>query len=175
MRNNRSMSRIVLRNKTIYPDAEVRALVRDGFAGLDLDRRQGSILVRVNHTRISARRRAAGSRWVYAASGRAYPYVFVRPDVPAGAAWEMRLSVSRPDDFPVDWYDRHKHFTDLGPLRDWREALVAIAAHEGKHIELYQRMTPVKRHRRSALSGYAEESRCDAYAAKQVRRYRATH
>ena len=174
MRDNRPMSRIVLRNATIYPDAEVRTLVRQGFSGLDLNHRQGSILVRVNHTRISQRRREAGSRWVYAASGCAYPYVHVRKDVPAGAAWEVRLSVSRPNDFPVEWYDRHKHFTDLGPLHDWREALVAIAAHEGKHIELYQRMTPVKRHRRRQLSGYAEESRCDAYAAKQVRRYRAT-
>ena len=167
----------MFRNSTCYPDDEVQRLVRLAMAELELPS-PNSILIRVSHTRLSEQRRRAGNRYVYGATGRAHPYVFVRPDVPKGAAWEIHLRIGKPDDFPCAWYDRGYAGVEVGMLRDWRDALVALAAHEGKHIEVYQhelaahgRTSKAKR-RAAGFSGHAEEGRCDAEAASALRRFK---
>lgn len=162
------MSRLVFRNRTGYPDAEVKQLVRFAFADLDLPRPY-SILVRVDYTRVTRRRAAEGDQ--YGASGHAYNYVFVAPDVPAGAAYEVRLFLAKPDVFPTLWHDRARAPLPIGMLADWREALVAIAAHEGKHIEEYQARWRLGR-KRGRADGHASEDRCDAYASGRVAAYR---
>lgn len=165
------MSRLVIRNRTRYPDAEVKQLVRYGFADLELPSRH-SILVRVGYVRLSHWRRATDS--IYGASGIAYDHVYVKPDVPRGAAYEVHLNVAREEDYPAPWYDpRPVPEHEVGELADWREALVAIAAHEGKHVEQFQRM-PGRANRRAAGESHrSEEDRCNAEAARRVRRWRA--
>jgi hypothetical protein len=156
------VSRLVFRNRTVYPDDEVQEVVRFALAGLDLPSRS-SIVVRVSHTRVSGSRRRAGARYLYVASGHAYPFVYMRRDVPDGAAWEIHLRVGRPDDFPGIWHDRYE--VGFPELRDWREGLVAIAAHEGKHIEAFQ-------HGRMK-NGRAGEARCETYALARLNVLRA--
>lgn len=172
------MSRLVIRNTTQYPDDEVARLVRFAMRELHLPSRF-SVLIRVSHTRINRRRLADPKKYVYGASGRAHNYVYRKPDVPDGAAYEVHLRVSRPELFPCDWNDRYADDNvRIGELADWREALVCIAAHEGKHIEQYQlernRGRTTAKQRRRVLSGIAEEMRCEAEAKAALARYRAT-
>lgn len=140
---------LVFRNETRYPDREVLRLVRFGFAELELPRR---VVVRVVSTRVSRRRRAAGREWTYPASGFALHGAVV-------------LRVSPPELFPAPWYDR-RYSVGIGEIADWREALVAIAAHEGKHLEVAH----LRQRRR--LTSREEEARCDAEAASRLRAYR---
>lgn len=152
------MSRLVFRNRTAYPDAEVQRLVRFAFADLELPSRF-SVLVRVGYTRRGG-----------ACSGHAYGYVHAAKDVPAKAAWEVRLRLDRPGGYPSrPWREHGIEFA----FADWQEALVMIAAHEGKHIEGYQTGHGGRSNRaRLNLTGYQEEARCDAYAAWCLDLYR---
>jgi hypothetical protein len=142
-------SPLAFRNETGYPDDEVERLVRFALDDLELRR---TVKVRVSYTRLSTARKLYGGPYVYGATGV------------AGSSG-MALRIGRPDDFPVPWRDRRpKQTGTVGILADWREALVAIAAHEGKHVEGY--------HRRGWEGGQAEEDRCDAYARRVLRQYR---
>lgn len=169
------MSRLVFRNRTEYPDDEVQRLVRFAFADLDLPE-PVSILIRVGYTRTSRRRREPNCPQ-YGASGMAYPYVHKKPDVPDGAMYEIRLSIARPETFPTKWHDRANAPAPLGMLADWREALVAIAAHEGKHVEVYQQnhRNPWRKPRRTRSSSHALEDRCDAYASGRLAAHRTAY
>jgi hypothetical protein len=141
------MSRLVIRNRTKYPDDEVAAVIRFACAELELTDR-ASIVIRVGHTRRSAVR------------GRAYPYAFLRKDRPRGALWEIHCAVSRT--YPVEGWKEHG--IDWGVFGDWREALVMVAAHEAKHIERFQA---------GRANGYAGEAACDAYAAGRLGAWKA--
>lgn len=166
------MSRLVFRNQTVYPDVEVQALVRFAFADLHLPE-PVSILIRIRHTRKSRRRTTDDH---YGASGHAYPYAYVGSDVPEGAAYEIHLNVARPDAFPTTWNDRANAPLPLGMLADWQEALVAIAAHEGKHVEVFQQenRNPWRRTRGRAAAA-ALEDRCDAYASGRLAAHRTRY
>jgi hypothetical protein len=154
---------LVIRNETDYPEAEVERLVRFAFAELELPSPY-SIVARVSYTKpTKSRRRGAAS--MYGASGLARAHVRLRWDVPRNAAWEVLLRIGRPGDFPVAWFDRHYQHP-VGILRNWQDALVAISAHEGKHIENYQLRLSSK------LTTRAEEARCDAYAAARLRAWK---
>jgi hypothetical protein len=66
--------------------------------------------------------------------------------------------------FQVGEEVRHPYGGKRAPLivcRDWREALVAVAAHEARHIQQYQRNKP------------RSEVDCERFAAKALDRYRA--
>jgi hypothetical protein len=162
------VSRLVFRNQTVYPDAEVRALVRFAFADLDLPEPR-SIVIRIRHTRNRRGRR-------YGATGMAYPYVYVKPDVPEGAAYEIHLNIGRPDVFPCSWQDRATAPLPIGMLADWQEALVVIAAHEGKHVEVFQQnhRNPWRKPRRTRSSSHALEDRCEHGDPQQQSAHRAS-
>lgn len=150
-----------IRNATDLPKADVRKLIRFALADLDLD---GTIRANLSHTRISdRRRRRGGGRYgVYPATGEAI------------SSREMDLRVTRPELFPCTWYDRYQATEEgIGWVADWREALVAIAAHEGKHLAEIQRGCPIGRRRQRTRSETRTiEARCDAYARARVNAYR---
>lgn len=158
-----AMSRLVASNETGYPDAEVKRLIQFGLADLDLVDERYPLLARVVYTRVSRRQRRPDGTARYGISGSAHYQPMYVDGIPGvRAAWLMILRVGRPADFPTSWYDRYR----LGPaeLRDWRDALVAVAAHEGKHIESRQHGIG-----HSALGGRREEERCDRYALTRLR------
>ncbi len=134
-----------IRNHTDLPSSEVRRLI--AFAGADLDFDRGVVWVDVrwtqpHHDRING----------YPASGE--------------ALWPVRMTlrVAHPSEYPLPWHDRSYTGRELGRIEDWRESLVAIAAHELKHLSEYQR---------GCLSrGRLMEARCDAYAFSRLSVYR---
>lgn len=137
----------VIRNESEYPDVEIRRLVRFAIAELELP---PLVYATVKHTRITGWRRNAGGNWMYGASGEA-------------RGRKMTLCIGKPRDFPVGWFNRGYAGVHVPDLHDWRDALVAIAAHEGKHIEM------VRLGHHWQLSGREREARCDAYAASRLR------
>jgi hypothetical protein len=134
-----------IRNHTDLDSTEVRRLI--SFAGRDLDFDRGIVWTdlrwtRPHHIRINA----------YPASGL--------------ALWpaEMSLRIAKPEAYPLPWNDRSYTGREIGTITDWQESLVAIAAHELKHLAEYQRGC-LKR-------GQVMEGRCDAYAYSRLTAYR---
>lgn len=154
--------RLTIRNETCYPDADVRALIRFAVEPLDLPH----TVVLVNHTRQSELRRANNALSPY--SGRAF---YGMPErmrrISRTAKRAIRLSVGQPECFPMSrfsWRNGWDYAPGQWPLfrhRDWREALVHIAAHEGKHTE-YQ-----------AERKAASELACELYAQRRLDEYLA--
>ncbi len=136
-----------VRNYTDLDIKEVRRLVK--FAGEDLDFTRGVVWVEL--------------RWTRPHHDRTNPY-------PASgfADWSagINIRIAKPETYPAPWYDRSYVGLELGMITDWREALVAIAAHELKHVAEIQRGCSA-RHR-------LMEGRCDAYAFSRLTAYRGT-
>lgn len=141
-------TRLLFTNRTSYPDAEVKRLIRFAFADLDLP---PAITVAITYTRLTRRRLGWGDEYRYALSGHAWKYG------PTRGGYEVSLRLGREHEFPCQFWSRER-----GPggavANDWREALVFVAAHEGKHIESY-----LHRHR-FPRGSHLPELRCDAYA-----------
>ena len=149
MARARRKTKTVIRNESEYPMTEVRRLIRFAFAELDLPPQVWATIV---HTRLAGWRRThQGGSKMYGASGWA-------------RGREMRLCIGRPGDFPCSWYNRGYAGVHVPDLRDWRDALVAIAAHEGKHVEMFHM-------RCGRMTTREKEGRCDAYAASTLRRF----
>ncbi len=134
-----------IRNHTDLPSIEVRRLI--AFAGADLDFDRGVVWVDVrwtqpHHDRINQ----------YPASGHF--------DAPVTTA----LRVAKPDAYPLPWTDLSYMGHELGVIELWQEALVAIAAHELKHLSEWQRGCRQR--------GRPMEARCDAYAFSRLSAYR---
>ena len=134
-------------NDTDLPSKEIRKLIK--FAGDDLDFDRGVIYARVAWTQPQKKSRP------YAAVGEAF--------WPVG----MDLRIAKPERYPAPWYDRSYTGHAIGMIESWQEALVAMAAHELKHLAEYQRGCEA-RHR-------LMEGRCDAYAFSRLDAYRRTH
>ncbi len=134
-----------VRNHTDLEIREVRRLI--SFAGADLDFIRGRIYVDVRWTKPNHDRKNP-----YPASGDC--------DWPV----DMSLRIAKPDAYPLPWLDRSYTGLELGMINDWRESLVAIAAHELKHLAEFQRGC-LKRYR-------LMEGRCDAYAFSRLDAYR---
>jgi hypothetical protein len=132
-------------NHTDLDTPEVRRLV--AFAGSDLDFDRGVVWADLRWTKPHHDRTNP-----YPASGEA-----IRPI-------SILLRIAKPDGYPAPWYDRSYVGLELGMIQDWRESLVAIAAHELKHLAEIQRGC-LERHR-------LMEGRCDAYAYSRLTAYR---
>ena len=147
------MRRLVIQNTSRYPDEEVAELVR--FALVEIDTR--GVCVNVKNT--------SGTR-----RGRAYSNIPSISNAPRGSKYLITIGIGAPERFPFEdgSYVRRngevvKRRGGRWPevtLRDWREALVSVAAHEGKHIEQFRESIP------------RSEVACQHFAADVLRRYR---
>ena len=143
----------MIRNTSRYPDGDVRELVR--FALSEIDARG----VCVNVKNSSATRR-----------GRAYSSIPSISNAPAGSRYLITVGIGAPERFPFEdgSYTRRngevvKRRGGRWPaetLRNWREALVSVAAHEAKHIEQFREGTS------------RSEVACQHFSAFMLRRYR---
>jgi hypothetical protein len=149
------VSRLVIRNTSRYPDDEVKRLVRFGLSKIDTR----GVCVNVKNSS-SARR------------GSAYSRVPSISNAPPSSKYLITIGVGPPDKFPFEdgaYVKRNgEHVKRRGgrwpeeTLRDWREALVNVAAHEGLHIEQLREGLP------------RSEVRCCHFAVATQRRYRET-
>ena len=147
------MSRLVIRNTSRYPDGDVTELVR--FALSEIDARG----VCVNVKNSSATRR-----------GRAYSSIPSISNAPAGSRYLITVGIGAPERFPFEDGSYTRRNGELvkrrggrwpaETLRNWREALVSVAAHEAKHIEQFREGTS------------RSEVACQHFSAFMLRRYR---
>ena len=131
-----------IRNESRYPTDEVRKLVRYGMRGLDVQR----AVVRV----VDATRRAWDGR--VHCSGRAN-------------GWGVVIRLAPEEYYPYEGWRRHRSSPWNHDFVDWREALVALAAHEGKHLDI-----PLAYYRRH--SQQRVEMACEAYERLVLDRFR---
>ena len=147
------MRRLVIRNTSRYPDEEVRELVR--FALSEIDAR--GVCVNVKNSRATRR-------------GSAYSRIPSISNAPADSRYLITVGIGAPERFPFEDGSYTRRNGELvkrrggrwpaETLHDWREALVSVAAHEGKHIEQFREGT-----RRSELE-------CQHFSAFMLGRYR---
>jgi hypothetical protein len=147
------MSRFVIQNTSRYPDEEVAELVR--FALAEIDTR--GVCVNVKNT--------SGTR-----RGRAYSGIPSISNAPRGSKYLITIGIGAPERFPFEdgsYVRRNEEIVKRRggrwpevTLWDWREALVSVAAHEGKHIEQFRESSP------------RSEVACQHFAAHVLRRYR---
>jgi len=137
-------------NLSRYPDSEVFPLVEFATEGIDM---------RGVHARVKNSTRSV--------SGRTYPDVSHEIfSVPAGTLYLITVKIGPPKKFPT--VEHRYGWKQPGPRNqfpmisyaDWREALVAVAAHEAMHIEQFKQGRP-----RSEL----ETSRFEADALERYR------
>jgi len=88
----------------------------------------------------------------------------------SGTAWwyrgEIVIRLSPEDRFPRPGYRRHKNSPLNHDWQDWREALVALAAHEGRHI--HNHANKYNGHK----NGKAGEQNCEAWEHMRLQEYR---
>lgn len=137
-------------NRTDRPTKEIRRLIRYATRGLNAEHA-------VYEIRESRRRAWNGKRY---ASGHA------RKDWPAGHG---RIVIRIPPDseFPFEGWQRHKASPWNHDYHCWREALVALAAHEAKHIDI-----PTAYYQDN--SKQVVEMNCEAYERHVLDAYRRT-
>jgi hypothetical protein len=142
-----------IRNTSRHPDDEVSELVQLGTRGVDMSR----VCVNV--------------KGGHGLSARAYDGVPSISNAPRGARYLVTIKVGAGVRFPVGPYNRNGKAPDeVGPRNrfpfftyaDWREWLVAAAAHEARHIHQYRDGNPrsevdCERFAEAALSRYRDE------------------
>lgn len=137
---------MVIRNMSDYPDEEVRRLVK--FAVSEVDMRR--VCVKVKNARNRRFR------------GMAYDCVPFRKSAPPSSTRLVTIGLGSPDVFPFlmnGWMSDRARMPKM-EIRDWRDLLVAIAAHEAKHIEQFKEGI-----RNSEVA-------CETFAAYMLRRFR---
>jgi hypothetical protein len=141
-----------LKNTSRYPEDEVRQLVAFGMRGVNT----AGLAVNVKNAQNCAYR------------GRAYERVpLLSSRVTCSTVRRLvTIGLGEPERFPVSNFDprkQHAYGGKRSPLieyRDWREALVAVAAHEARHIQQFQRNRP------------RSEVDAERFAAKALDHYR---
>jgi hypothetical protein len=135
-----------LRNTSPYPDEEVRALVK--LAARDYDLRYVCVNVKGSKT-------VGYAGYAYRTVPRAYS------NAPRTAKRLVTIRVGLASHFPST---RSQPYggkrSPLMTYHDWREALVAVAAHEFHHILQFQNKMP------------CAEYRCELAAQRALERYR---
>lgn len=140
-----------IRNTSAHPDEEVRDLVRFATQGIDMDR----VCVNV--------------KGGHGLSARAYDSVPSISNAPRRARYLVTIKIGNSVSYPVGPHNRNgKAPHEVGPRNrfpfftyaDWREWLVAAAAHEARHIHQYRHGK-----RRSELD-------CERFAETALTRYR---
>lgn len=135
--------RFTVRNTSRYPTDEVRALVK--FASQEIDMR--AVCVNVKNATIPYR-------------GGAYRHVPAISNAPAGSEYLITIGIGPEDLFPYFWDSSYKSVAPIA-FFDWREALIAVAAHEAKHIDQFRHGTR------------CSEIACEMFEAYMLDRYRA--
>lgn len=156
---------MILKNASRYPTAEIRRLLAFAADGFDLRR----VAVHVKNSQ-------------HAYRGMAYERVPRIANAAASATRLVTVGIGDPEKFPADnmrvtkrWVvdhagvrrlvvERHPYGGKGSPLielGDWREAVVAVAAHEFTHIHQYQNNLP------------RSEVHAERAAAKRLAAYRA--
>ena len=140
-----------IRNTSRHPDDEVRELVRFATRGTNMDR----VCVNV--------------KGGHGLSARAYDGVPSISNAPRRARYLVTIKIGNGVRYPVGPHNRNgKAPHEVGPRNrfpfftyaDWREWLVAAAAHEARHIHQYR-----CGERRSELD-------CERFAEQALTRYR---
>jgi len=152
--------RIRITNRSQYPAAEVRQLVRRALNDLDIT----DVHVQIYHRK--------GESGHTTGRYREYWYPRRKEDRPVIQVGLPKVGVPICDYIP---YQRKQSPPEF-ELRDWREALLAIVAHEGMH----HRQTPRNYYRstrevaRTGSQGRARyvEHECDWAAYRAVKRWR---
>jgi hypothetical protein len=139
--------KIELVNKSHRSTPEVRKLVRAGLKGLEIH----DITVRVVDAQ--GRRSWDGKKW---SKGRAWG---------AEGHGVIELWIAPDSEYPFDGWQRHRNSPWNHDHRTWQEALIALTAHEGKHIEI-----PYSRYDRE--SAQQIEMVCEAHERWALDRYR---
>jgi hypothetical protein len=143
----------VIDNLSRYPDSEVIPLVELAIEQVDM---------RGVHIKIKNRRRRG-------VSGRAYPAVPGIATVAPGMLYLVTILVGSAESFPVR---EHRYgFTEPGPRNqfpiisyaDWREGLVAVAAHEAMHVQQFKQGDP----RSELQTSHFEAETLDRYRANR--------
>jgi hypothetical protein len=141
-----------IRNTSRYLDDEVRSLVRFATQGVDMNR----VCVNV--------------KGGHGLSARAYDGVPSISNAPRGARYLVTIKIGNGVSYPVGPQNRNGKAPDeVGPRNrfpfftygDWREWLVAAAAHEARHIHQYR-----QGERRSEVD-------CERFAEEALNRYRS--
>jgi hypothetical protein len=135
---------VVVRNTSRYPTDEVRRLVR--FATAEVDMRRVCVNVKNSNVHVCA--------------GWAYDGVPEISNAPASCEYLITVRLGPPDRFPARLPT--KKSSPRIRVGCWREALVAMAAHEAKHIEQYRERAP------------RSEVACEKFEAAILARYRAS-
>lgn len=158
--------RNLVRNQTEYPDSDVKALVLDVLKQMDVR----GVCVTVKHWRHGDSIHASG---------------WYRPHwYPSRGEDREQISVTLPRlGTPIAPYEPYKRIHTDCPtfdLTDWREALVAIVAHEGQHARQtprngYRSSRAVKRDGGTGARARYVESEADMAAYRYVKRHRAAN
>jgi hypothetical protein len=175
-----------LRNTSRYPTSEVRSLIEFAVRGVNLAR----VAVHVKNTaRGYAGMAYFTVPGMSSAHGGARSLItlrvgkagFPRDNMVTRVKWHPWTTREAVQGCPSTWafgmrtHDGAQQFRAGEPIRhpyggkrsplivvnDWREALVAIAAHEARHIHQHRRKKPLS------------EVDCERFAAKALERYRA--
>jgi hypothetical protein len=135
---------VIVRNTSRYPTDEVRDLVRFATAGLDMRR----VCVNVKNSN------------VHVCAGWAYDGVPEISNAPVSSEYLITVRLGGPERFPARLPTK-KRSPDI-TVGCWREALVAMAAHEAKHVEQFRARAP------------RSEVVCERFEAWMLDRYRAS-
>jgi len=86
----------------------------------------------------------------------------------SGQAWRgyIEIRLCPESHFPWPGFRRHKNSPLNYDWQDWREALVAIAAHEGRHIHNHAN------NYNGGRNGKAGEMNCEAWEHMRLQEYR---
>jgi len=131
---------MIVTNETDYPTNEVRRLVRFGMKGLKVK----GVPVYI----VKSRKHATGL-----ATWGSKPRVIIR--IPSA------------DRFPMTGWRRHRSGPWNHDHQDWKEAIVSLSAHEGRHIDLHYtgRLRTLKTMQQIEMN-------CEAYQHGIVKKYR---
>ena len=135
--------RPLVRNASRYPTLDVETLVAYATFGLDLTR----VCINVKNS------------WRYPCGGTAYDGVPEISNAPRETEYLITIRLGPAQMFPVSL--PHKRRSPQREIGCWREAVVAMAAHEAKHIEQYRLGLP------------RSEVECECFEAAILGRYRA--
>jgi len=94
-----------------YPESEVREML--SFAAKHVELKHSKLRVKVKNSRSQFR-------------GMAYRIAYLHSDRASGSEGLVTIGIGKPDKFPYSSNSTHE-------LRDWKEALVFVAAHEFSH------------------------------------------
>lgn len=182
--------RLKIVNESRYPTEEVEALVRFGLQEIDLTGER--CVVAVKNTRPTRRRNGATPAFSGLAQsldgGGIISSMYDRYCGRRSHTHHLLLvRVGTEDVFPVEVSRRYPGVGEIA-FRDWREAVVALAAHEGMHAQhTYDRAYRSRSGKRKAamIEGQVVaraarvrvgveriEPKCDAHMALILRRYR---